>query len=318
MSVLKQRLKEISLIRNAYVQANKWYYAALYATSPVLASKYLYRRTIGRKLNLRTPRNFNEKLQWLKLYWRNPLVAQCTDKYEVREYAATCGCEEILNQLYGVYKHAAEINWDDLPKAFALKCTHGCGYNIICDDKDKLDRDQTLARLNEWLKRRYDRVAAEIHYARIKPQIICEQYLETDAGVLPNDYKVYCFNGKPELVLVCTDRSSDLKLTWVDLNWRRIDFGTGNYYCAELPRKPDCLDAMIYYAKKLAHPFPFVRVDFYDYNGKPVLGEMTFTPMACMAQNYNDIGLRWLGDMLQLPIKYKKQEKTKRQGVKSS
>lgn len=306
MSALRQWLKSNSLIRNAYLKANKWYFAALYATSPVLASKYLYRGATGKKLNLRHPQDFNEKLQWLKLYWRNPLVAKCTDKYEVREYAATCGCKEILNQLYGAYEHPSEINWGKLPNRFALKCTHGCGCNIICDDKDKLDKDQTLAQLNEWLKRRYDRIAAEIHYAQIKPRIICEQYLETNAGFLPNDYKVYCFNGKPELVLVCTDRSSDLKLTWVDLNWQRMNIGTENFWRAELPRKPDCLEAMIYYAKKLANPFPFVRVDFYDYNGRPMFGEMTFTPAACMARYYNETGLQRLGEMLQLPNKYKR------------
>jgi len=283
----------------------RWYSRAIYAISPVLASKYFYRRVTGKHLNLKRPHDLNEKLQWLKLYWQNPLVAKCTDKYEVREYALTCGCEEILNRLYGIYEHSSEIDWSKLPNNFALKCTHGCGYNIICDDKDRLDKDEALAKLNEWMKIRYDRLFVEIHYSQVKPRIICEQYLETNAGLLPNDYKVYCFNGKPELVLVCSDRASDLKLDFVDLNWQRMNIGAEKYSSGEVPKKPDCLDAMIYYAEKLAPPFPFVRIDFYDYNGKPILGEMTFTPAGCAATYYNETGLKRLGEMLQLPSRYR-------------
>jgi hypothetical protein len=302
---IRQRLLQNSRIRDVVLQMDKWYFTILCAISPVLSSKHLYHRIIGKKLDLRHPRDFNEKLQWLKLYWRNPLVVKCTDKYEVRDYVAGCGCENILNQLYGVYDHASEIDWDKLPHKFALKCTHGCKCNVICNDKGKLDKDRTLAQLREWLRIRYDRIALEVHYARIKPRIICEQYIETAAGLLPIDYKVYCFNGEPKLVLVCTDRGSDLKFTWMDLDWQRMDIGTERFRRAELPRKPDCLAAMIYYARKLASPFPFVRIDFYDFNGKPVFGEMTFTPAGCMITYHNEMGLQLLGEMLQLPSKYR-------------
>lgn len=138
----------------------------------------------------------------------------------------------------------------------------------------------------------------------MRPRIICERYIETDAGLLPNDYKVYCFNGKPNLVLVCTDRSSDLKLNFVNLNWQRLNIGTEKYSRGELPPKPACFDAMIHCAEKLAAPFPFVRVDYYDCNGTPLFGEMTFTPAGCAAMYYNETGLRLLGEMIQLPEKY--------------
>jgi TupA-like ATPgrasp len=281
------------------------YFLILYANSPVLASIYIYHHSTGKILNLKNPKDFNEKLQWLKLYWQNPLVAKCTDKYEVREYAAKSGCEKILNEIYGIYDKSSEINWEALPKKFALKCTHGCGFNIICDDKDKLDKDQTLKQLDEWLKTRIDKNHAEIHYSKITPRIICEQYLETYAGLLPIDYKIYCFNGNARLMLVCLDRINNLKFHFVDLNWESMNIGSQTFTVENIPIKPECFDEMIKYAEILSKPFPFVRIDFYDYKGKPILGEMTFTPGACMADYYNETGLQLLGDMLNLPAKYK-------------
>lgn len=304
MSIIKELLKENVLILTTYLKANKMYFAVLYSVSPILASKYLYRKATGKKLNLKEPQDFNEKLQWLKLYWQNPLVVKCADKYEVRNYIKNCGCEEILNELYGVYENTSEIDWDNLPQRFALKCTHGCGFNIICDDKDKLDKDQTLTKLNEWLNIKYDRYAAEVHYGKMKPRLLCEQYIETTSGFLPNDYKVYCFNGKPELVLICTDRAVGYKRVFLDLKWKKVALVKEDIPNSHLPDKPNCFSEMLEYAEKLAKPFPFVRVDFYDYNGNPILGEMTFTPVGCMATYYNDSGLKLLGDMLQLPERY--------------
>ena len=305
MSTFKQILKKNILTHYLILRIDRWYFAFLYANSPVLASRYIYRRYTGKVLNLKKPKDFNEKLQWLNLYWQNPIVVNCADKYKVREYAEKSGCEKILNQIYGVYEKSSEINWENLPKKFVLKCTHGCGFNIICDDKDKLDKDKTFLQLDKWMKIRIDKYFAEIHYSKIKPRIICEQYLETDAGFLPNDYKVYCFNGKPRLVLVCTNRINNLKLYFMDLNWERMNIGSEVFNSGDLPKKPECFDEMIKYAEMLATPFPFVRVDFYDYNRKPVLGEMTFTPGACMAAYYNETGLQLLGEMLNLPLKYK-------------
>lgn len=303
MLKIKEKLKKNERIRNFYNKAYKRYVALLVKTSPVLASKYLYKKTTGKKLNLKEPKAFNEKLQWLKLYWQHPLVAKCGDKYEMRQYVKDCGCEEVLNELYGVYEDATEIDWEVLPQKFVLKVTNGCGFNIICDDKSKLDKTKAINQLNEWLKTDYSLYAAELHYAKMKPRIICERYIETNAGFLPNDYKIYCFNGKPKLVLVVTERDNDPKLFFLDLNWCKLDIGKKDTK-GDLPNKPDCFNDMLEYAEKLAKPFPFVRVDFYDFNGIPILGEMTFTPAGCMAMNFNEYGLEMLGDMLQLPEKY--------------
>ena len=304
MSKIKESFKKNDLIRKIYTKSNKKIVSFLVKNTPVLASKYLYRKATGKKLNLKNPQDFNEKLQWLKLNWQNPLVTQCADKYEMREYVRNCGCEEVLNELYDVYEATSEIDWDSLPSKFALKCTHGCGFNVICDDKSKLDKNEALEKLNEWLKIDFSLYAAELHYAKIKPRIICEKYIETDAGFLPNDYKIYCFNGDVKIALVCSDRVTELKLNFLDLNWKRIDIGSEKFNKGEVPKKPKCFDIMINYAEKLSKPFPFVRIDFYDYNNKPVLGEMTFTPVGCMAMYYNDFGLKMLGEMIELPEKY--------------
>lgn len=202
---------------------NKGYLITLTKLSPVLASKRLYRRSFGQPLDLRNPKGFLEKLMWLKLYWRHPLVSKCSDKYAIREYVKECGCESVLNFLYGVYESTDEIDWVNLPDKFALKCTHGCGFNIICDDKSKLDRQAVFNTLREWMKIDYGLFFAEIQYSSIKPRIICEKYIENNLGCLPIDYKIHCFNGKARLFMVCTERETDVKYDFLDLNWNRMD-----------------------------------------------------------------------------------------------
>ena len=230
---------------------------------------------------------------------------KCADKYEVREYVKSCGCEEVLNELYGVYETTSEIDWDSLPSKFALKCTHGCGFNIICDDKSKLDKNETFEKLNRWLKIDYSLYAAELHYAKIKPKIIYEKYIETDAGFLPIDYKIYCFNGKVHGTLVCTSRSTEhLNLDFYDRSWEKLPYFKSSLLGNRKITRPKSYEKMIEVAEKLSKPFPFVRIDFYDYNNKPVLSEMTFTPLGCMATYYSEYGLKLLGDMLELPEKY--------------
>lgn len=281
-----------------------WLFDLLLSFAPVQASRYRYRRVVGKKLNLVSPRDFNEKLQWLKLYWQHPLVIECADKYTVRAYVASCGCPEILNSLHGVYEHPGEIDWDGLPEKFVLKCTHGSGFNVICNDKRNLDKRRTLQRLAKWQKSRYGRYSAELHYSWLKPRILCERYIETADGNVPADYKIHCFNGEPRFTLVCSERQRRLKLDYFDLDWQELDFGKAAFYSEIPPARPSCYPAMLEYARRLCRPFPFVRLDFYDDCGAPVLGEMTFTPDACMANCYTEAGLGRIGDMIELPAPY--------------
>ena len=271
--------------------------------SPTLSSKVIYRLHTGKKLNLKNPTLFNEKLMYLKLhdYRNNELVTNCSDKIKVRDYVSKCGYEKILTDIYAIYNDASEINFDDLPNKFALKCNHGCGYNIICVDKKKLDINETIKKLNKWKKTKFGYETCEIHYFPIKPVIYAEKYIATDDGIMPNDYKIYCFDGKPKIVLVCSEREKELKLSFYDLNWQKLDYETARFHTDKKILKPKHLDKMIEYATNLSKPFKFVRVDFYETrDGKVLFGELTFTPARCSAEYYNDKGNNELGEMLRL------------------
>jgi len=270
--------------------------------SQTVGTRALYWIIMGQSLNLVEPKDINEKIQWLKLNWKHPLLSQCADKYGVREYVAEKGCSDVLNELYGVYDRVTDIPWDLLPEKFALKCTHGCGYNIICNDKAKLSRLFAMVRLEWWMRSSYGRRHAEYHYLSIKPRIICERYIETCEAILPNDYKLYCFHGRPYFVAVATDRGTNVKWHFLDMDWNRMDIDLPEHTQGNLPIKPVCWDHMSEVAVRLSQPFPFVRVDFYEENGRAVFGEMTFTPGAGMLRGYyNEAGMNFLGELLHLP-----------------
>ena len=278
----------------------------LSTVSPTLATKFLYYRAFKKRLNLKNPRTLNEKLQYLKLrnYYKNPLVTQCADKYLVRDYVTNSGCNEILNEFYGVWDSADSIIWSKLPEKFVLKCNHGCGYNIICDDKGLLSEYDVKNQLNQWMEEDFWKFNAETNYRYIPKRIICEKYLQPSVGKLPDDYKVYCFNGKAEYVMVCIGREyGHPKFYYFDRDWnlqRRLtkdgieapeDFN---------PEKPDGIEKVFSYAERLSEPFPFVRADFYLFNGQVYFGELTFTPGACLDNGRLTNTDLMFGDMLYL------------------
>ena len=151
---------------------------------PVTATKIAYRKTKRRKLNLKNPQTFDEKMEYLKLYRYadDPLVIQCADKYAVREYIEKHGCGKLLNTLYGVWDSVEDIPFDDFPDQFVLKCTHGCHMNIVCDDKSKFDKKQAISLLSGWMKEKQWKEQQELHYKSIQPRIICEKYLKPIGG----------------------------------------------------------------------------------------------------------------------------------------
>jgi len=172
----------------------------------------------------KNPRNFNDKTSMLKLYDypNNELVIKCTDKYEVRKYIEELGYSRILNELYGVYKTPDEIDFTKLPEKFALKCTHGCAYNIICKDKNKLNIIETKNKLDKFMHEKYGYATTELHYLKIEPKIICEKYLCDEDDKMPIDYKIYCINGVAKCILVCTERDTCLKLNMFDMKWNQF------------------------------------------------------------------------------------------------
>ena len=274
--------------------------------SPVLTSKIYYLVKMHKKLNLKNPKTFNEKLMYLKLnkYADNKLVTKCADKYKVREYVKDCGCEEILNELIDVYDSVDEINFDKLPNKFVLKCNHASGYNIICENKNKLDVEKTKRKLRKWMKSDYWKYVAEVQYKGIEKKIICEKFLESKDNNAIEDYKIYCFNGVPKFCMVCIERNlGKPKKYFLDKDWNLMP-EINNLSQEEIKNfkldKNESLNKIYEYAEKLSKPFEFVRVDFYSYNNQPIFGEMTFTPAGCLSKQYTEKASIKLGEMIKI------------------
>ena len=289
-------------MRSVFTFWGKKFFEIISKINPKLSCRLLFFIRTHKSLNLRNPKSFNEKTTWLKMYKYkdNDLVIMCSDKYEVRKYIEKKGQNSILNELYGVYDNFDEINFDELPDKFVIKCTHGCSYNIICDNKSNFDISSARRKINKWLKEKYGYATTELHYTRIKPRIIIEKYLCDNKGNMPVDYKFYCFNGKVECILVCSEREKKLRLSYYDLNWKRINYETKKWSSKVNVRKPKKLDEMINIAQILSKEFPFVRVDLYNDNGCIIFGELTFTPACCCAPYYTKEANVSLGERLMI------------------
>lgn len=264
-----------------------WFKQTLTRISPKLNTKVIYFFKFKKRLNLKNPQTLDEKIQYLKFhdYYKNPLVTQCADKYAVRDYVKQCGCEEILNELYYAWDSVDEIEWDKLPNQFVIKWNFGCGQNLICFDKSKLDIEDAKKKLKEWYRVHdtFYLTYSEMQYQGIPPKLICEKLIETEDGGLPVDYKLYCFSGKADCVLVCVGRNingHDTAYYFFDKEWNLKKYNKRGKEAPEdftLP-KPDGIEKVFEYAEKLTKPFPFVRADFYLEKGKVTFGELTFTP----------------------------------------
>ena len=247
--------------------------------------KLQYRIKLHRKLNLKKPKRFTEKLQWYKLYYRDSLMAKCADKFDVREYVKECGLEDILVPIIGIYDKPEQINFAKLPKEFVAKDTLGGGGNsvIICKNKEKLDILDCRSKMRKWVKTStsFRQGGREWVYGGKKHRIIIEQFLPSDeknGGLI--DYKFFCFYGKPEVLYVIADRIVGQKAGFGVFNpdtFEQIDVER----CDEKPleRKiemPDKYDEMLQIAKRLSKPFPEARIDLYCVEGKVYFGEITF------------------------------------------
>jgi hypothetical protein len=264
-----------------------------------------YFKSHGHFPNLKNPRTFNEKLQWYKLYYRDPVLTRLTDKYEVRKYIQEKGYPLLLNDLYGVYDSAEEINFAQLPARFALKATHGSNMNIICKDKRSIDWKKSCTLMDKWLEINYFYMGREWAYKNIKPRLICERYLENEEIGELIDYKIYCFHGKPEVLFVCTGRysSEGVKYHVYDMNWNRIFVTKGKPSSDFQVEKPNNFQSMIDVASELTQGFPFSRVDFYEVQGKMIFSELTFYPDCGLEPFKPDRFNYVLGDLFLLPDK---------------
>ena len=241
-----------------------------------------YRRKLHKWPNLSNPVTFCEKVQWLKVYYRNPLYTRLADKAAVKSYV-----DEILGPgytipTYGVYKSSSEIDWDSFPESFVLKCTHDSGGIRICKDKASFDKKEASRFLDKRLRRDYSRHKAEWGYKDIPHRIIAEAYIpNSDTSIQPGliDYKFWCFDGKPYYIMVCLGRhKGHAKYYFHDLDWNFIRFNHNGLDAPadfSIPR-PENLDEMCRIATKLCQGFPHIRVDLYNTGGKVLFSEMTF------------------------------------------
>lgn len=263
-----------------------------------------YRIKLGRKCNFKNPQRWTEKLQLYKISYRNPILHKCVDKYDVREYIKNKGLDNILVKLYGVWDRASDIDFNKLPASFVLKTTNGGGGEdvILVRDKSKINRDQTVHFLS---KKLYKEVNAGREWAYIgieKPRIIAEELLVNkttpNAGI--DDYKILCFNGSPQIIIVDHNRYINHKRNFYSVNWERIDVTSDHDQFDEDFPAPKNLDQMLAIAKILSSDFPFVRVDLYNVDGKIYFGELTFYPWAGYVQFKPDKFDFTLGNMMEI------------------
>ena len=274
--------------------------------------RMMYFIKIGRPLRLRHPKSFNEKLQWLKLHNRKPEYTTMVDKHEAKAYVAERIGDSLIIPTLGVWDSFDEIDFDALPDAFVLKCTHDSGGLVICRDKNTLDKAAAREKISSCLAKNYYWDYREWPYKGVNPRIIAETYLPGDGGELP-DFKFMCFNGKVKSIMVCSQRGTEdgLHVTNYDPQWNVQPFERG-YPIAENPvQKPQRLEEMIRLAEQLAEGIPYLRVDFYETQGKIYFGELTFFP----GSGYSRFRPReWdeiLGSWIRLPEKKASGERAK-------
>lgn len=272
--------------------------------------KIIYYQTFNKKLDLSNPKTFNEKLQWLKLYDRNPEYTKMVDKYEVKKYVAEKIGEEYIIPTIGIYDSFEEINFKELPDQFVIKCTHDSGGIVICKDKSNFNIEETRKKINKCMKNNYYRNWREWPYKNVKPRIIIESFMDDGVNSQLVDYKLQCFWGKVDNILVCVDRDKEtgVKYHYFDTNWKYLKYcpypgiNEKNINIS----KPKQLDKMIKIAERLSAGIPEVRIDLYIIHGKIYFGEYTFFTNAGFDTTITSDADIILGEKLKLPIKREK------------
>ena len=262
--------------------------------------KMIYRNKFHRNLNLSNPQSFNEKLNWLKLYNRNPLYSTLVDKFAVKKYVADLIGEEYVIPCYGVWDSFDEIDFNNLPDKFILKCTHDSGGICICRNRETFDCSEAKDIISKSLKHNFFWWTREWVYKNVKPRVLAEKLMNDHTGENLRDYKFWCFNGKP-IYMYCSVKSGDVYESFYDMDYMPVNinhnFPRSDF---EIP-KPECFEEMKSLALKLSENIPFVRVDFYQVDRKVYFGEFTFYDWGGMRpfESYQqDLDL---GKLIQLP-----------------
>ncbi|HZW63224.1 MAG TPA: ATP-grasp fold amidoligase family protein [Flavobacteriaceae bacterium] len=278
---------------------------------PKFYARVHYAYYTGKKLDLDNPKEFNAKIQWCKVFYHPKILTQLVDKYAVRAYVEEKIGAQYLNELYGLYNTADEVDFEKLPQKFVIKATHASSYNLIVTDKDKLNTKKAISLFRKWLRiNQYYRMGQEWAYKNVPPRLIAEKYLKEDGWDSLIDYKFYCFSGEAKLLEVHLDRAQNHKRGFYDLQFNPLPYRYVSLKksISTQVEKPENLDEMRKLAEILAGNFPFVRVDFYSIKGKAIFGEMTFYPSDgrkdLIPDEYNSI----MGDYIKLP-KFEKGQK---------
>lgn len=258
--------------------------------------KYIF----GRKIDWDNPKTFNEKLQWLKVYNRNPQYTELVDKYEVKKYISKVLSEQYVIPTLGIWDSFDEIDFDSLPDQFVLKCTHDSGGLVVCKDKKKLDVEEARRKINQSLQNNYYDSGREWPYKNVKPRIIAEQYMADNL----RDYKLFCFDGVPRMTLVCSERftKDGLKEDFYDEAWNHLDVQRPTHGNSTLPiQRPKQYELMKELAAKLSEKMPFARIDFYEIDEKVYFGEITFFPASGFEEFKPEEWDLKLGEWIKLP-----------------
>lgn len=286
-------------------KAKMYFRIGLTQISPKINSYANYIIAKKRFPNLNRPKTLDEKLMWLKLYYyaNDSIVKKCADKYAVRQYLSQQGYADMLNELLFAVDRVDDIPWESLPEKFAIKWSFGSGFNIICADKKSFNKEKAIQKLSWWGDIPYWKMYSEMQYKDTHPKIIGEKFLENNNGGFPVDYKFYCFNGQPKCVMLCTERETGIpKFYFFDRDWNLLRINKWGQMAPSnfTVKKPDCIDKMFQIAEDLSKPFPFVRLDLYDKNGKIIFGEFTFAPSGGADPNRLPQTDKFFGDCLDL------------------
>ena len=241
--------------------------------------KIKYRLLMGKKLNLLNPQTFNEKLQWLKLYDRKNIYTTMVDKYEAKKYVADIIGKEYIIPTLGIYDKFNDINFDELPNQFVIKCTHDSGGISICRNKMDFDIERTRKKINKCLRKNYYYIGREWPYKNIEPRIIIEKYMEDEKNKSIRDYKFFCFNGEPKIMYISEglENHATARMSFYDMDFKLVSCKRRDYKLLEYtPERPKTFEEMKEFAAILSKNIPHLRVDFYEINVKLYFGELTF------------------------------------------
>ena len=239
----------------------------------------MFRANMGYWMDWKSPKTFNEKLQWLKVFYHNPLWTKLVDKYEVKDFVAGIIGDEYVIPTLGVWDSFDEIDFDNLPKQFVLKCTHDSGGLVICKDKSQLDMEAARKKIEKSLTFNYYWRNREWPYKHVKPRVIAEQYMEDSKTAELRDYKFFCFDGQVKVLFIASDRGKkgeEVKFDYFDENFNHLDLRQAHPMANKQIDKPQQFDKMKELASKLSKGLPEARCDFYEVDGKIYFGEITF------------------------------------------